>query len=64
MVSVTPWVVVVVVDGYQIFGRKTINSVKCLNTKNVKPQPARIPTALVPKVTQFTTYGVNLRIYY
>jgi hypothetical protein len=60
-VSVTPWVVV---DGYQIFGRKTINTVKCLNTKNVKPQPARIPTALVPKVNQFTTFGVNLRIYY
>jgi hypothetical protein len=29
MVSVTPWVVV---DGYQISGRKTINCVKCLNT--------------------------------
>ena len=61
MVSVTPWVVV---DGYQISGWKTIHCVKCLNTKNVKPQKVRIPTAFVPKVTQFTTYGVNLRTYY
>ena len=56
MVSVTPWIVV---DGYQISCRKKINCVKCLNTKTVKPQKA-----IVPKVTQFTTYGVNLRTYY
>ena len=35
MVPVSPWVVVY---GYRISGRKTINSVNCLNTKTVKPQ--------------------------